>query len=256
MLPVVQIGPLAVQVPGLVMLLGLWFGINLAERHAWKRGINPHHLDNLILVALVAGVIGSRLVYVGRYPAAFAASPMSLVSLNPGLLDPLGGAAVGLIAALIYGNRKKMRLLPTQDALVPLLAVLALALGISHLASGNAFGAATDLPWGIQLWGEKRHPSQIYEILISTMILLIFHPGRTSFLRWKPGACFFAFVSASSAGYLFLEAFRGDSTLIVGGLRLEQIYAWIVLALSLIFGIWLDKISPSSRAEGPTTRSE
>lgn len=256
MLPVLQIGPLAVQVPGLVMLLGLWLGINLAERHASKHGINPPHLDNLILIALVSGVVGSRLVYAGRYPAAFAASPLSLFSLNPGLLDPLGGAAIGLITALIYGNRKKMRLLPTLDALVPLLAVLALAQGVSHLASGNAFGSATDLPWGIQLWGEKRHPSQVYEILIAMVILLIFAPGRAVFLRWKPGTYFFVFVSASSAGYLFLEAFRGDSTLMAGGLRLEQIYVWTVLALSLISWIWLDKISTSSRPEEPATRSE
>ena len=255
MLPVVQIGPLAIQTPGLVILLGLWLGLLLAERYASQRGIHPNQVDNLILVALVSGVLGARLVYAGRYPAAFVASPTSLVSLNPGLLDWVGGAAIGLIAALIYGNRKKMPLLSSLDVLTPLLGVVAIALGVSHLASGNAFGAATDLPWGVQLWGEKRHPSQVYEILIAILILGIFFPGRSTFLHWKPGGYFFAFMATSSAGYLFLAAFRGDSTLIAGGLRLEQVYAWIVLAVCLIAILWLDKIYPAHRPEGRSSKS-
>lgn len=256
MFPVLQIGPLAIQTPGLVMLLGLWFGLLLAERHASKHGVHPNQLDNLVLVALISGVLGARLMYVARYPAAFAASPLSLVSLNPGLLDPTGGAAIALIALLIYGNRKNMSLLPTLDALTPLLALMAIALGVSHLASGNAFGAATDLPWGIELWGEKRHPSQIYEILISIIISGVFYPGRSTFLRWKPGGYFFAFMAASSAGLLFLAAFRGDSTLVAGGFRLEQIFAWMVLAISLIGFFWLDKISPLSHPEDQRSESE
>jgi prolipoprotein diacylglyceryltransferase len=239
MLPVLQVGPLAIQVPGLVLLLGLWLGLILSERYAPQRGVKPNQLDNLVLIALVAGVIGARLVYAARYPAAFAASPMSLVSINPGLLDPWGGAAVGLIAALIYGNRKHLPLLPTLDALTPLLAVMAVAQGVSHLASGNAFGAPTPLPWGMQLWGEKRHPSQIYEILLATALLMFFFPGRALFNRWKPGVYFLAFTASSAAASLFLEAFRGDSALTAIGLRSAQIYAWIILAACLLLIAWI-----------------
>lgn len=256
MLPVVQIGPLAIQTPGLMILLGLWLGLLLAERYAPRRGVHPNQVDNLVLVTLVSGLLGARLVYVGRYPAAFAASPLSLVSLNPGLLDWVGGAAIGLIAALIYGNRKKMPLLSTLDVLTPLLGVMAVALGLSHLASGNAFGAVTDLPWGVHLWGAKRHPSQVYEIVLAIFILGVFFPGRSAFLDWKPGAYFFAFMASSSAGYLFLAAFRGDSTLIAGGVRLEQVYAWIILAVCLIALLWLDKIYPAHRPEAPSSKSE
>ena len=95
MLPVLNIGPLALQTPGLVMLIGLWLGLSLAEKFSAKRGVSPNLLYNLAFVTLVAGVIGARLAYLVRYPEAFANSPLSLISLNPGLLDPVGGLAVG-----------------------------------------------------------------------------------------------------------------------------------------------------------------
>ena len=47
------------------------------------------------------------------------------------------------------------------------------------------------------------------------------------------GAQFLAFLAWTAGARLFLEAFRGDSTLVFGGLRLGQILAWFVLATSL-----------------------
>jgi hypothetical protein len=41
------------------------------------------------------------------------------------------------------------------------------------------------------------------------------------------------FAALTAGARLFLEAFRGDSTLIFGGIRFAQLIAWIVLALAL-----------------------
>ena len=233
MLPVLQIGPIAVQVPGLVLLLGLWTGLNLAERYTKPRGVEPNLLYNLVFIALIAGIIGARLAYIVRYPQAFAQSPTSLFSLNPGLLDPIGGAAIGIIAGIIYGQRKKLPLLPTLDSLTPLLAVMALANGLAHLASGAAFGYESQLPWAFDLWGARRHPTQIYEIITAASLLVIFWPGRSIILRWHPGMYFLAFCACSAASALFLGAFRADSALLDYGIRSGQLAAWAILALTL-----------------------
>ncbi|MDQ2692140.1 MAG: hypothetical protein M3Y68_08930, partial [Chloroflexota bacterium] len=42
----------------------------------------------------------------------------------------------------------------------------------------------------------------------------------------------------TASARLFLEAFRGDSTFVRGGVRLAQIIAWIVLGISLMIGEW------------------
>lgn len=232
MLTVLQIGPLALPVPQFSMLLALWLGLTLAEKQASRHIISAELLYNLVFTGLVAGLLGARLGYVFQYPSAFIQSPLSLLSLNIGLLDLLSGLGIGLLGMLIYGQRQKLPFWKTLDALTPLLAVLAVGLAISHLASGEAYGAATSLPWAVNMWGAWRHPSQFYELAGAILILVL--ATRRMNIGAKPGAMFLGFVAMSAMSRLFLEAFRGDSLTLPGGYRQAQIVAWLVLAVTLI----------------------
>lgn len=234
MFPTLQIGPLALQVPGLVLIAGLWLGLTLSERRARRHGKNANYLYNLVFIALLAGVVGARISYAITYPGAFASNPWSLISINPGLLDPFAGFLFASAAGLIYLYRKQLPLWSTLDDLTPLFAVLVIAQGIAHLASGSAFGAPTDLPWGIHIWGTSRHPTQIYEILLATLTLFaIILIDKSPWSRIS-GVLFLAFIAITAASRLLLEAFRGDSTLIGDGFRLNQVIAWLVLAICLV----------------------
>lgn len=235
MLPILQVGPLALQTPGLILILGLWLGLNLAEKNASRHQLHPDVIYNLAFTALIAGIVGARLTYAARYLSAFTASPASLISLNPGLFDPFGGVAVGVIAAVIFGQRKNLPLWPTLDALTPLGMVLAVAFPLANLASGNAFGRETALPWGIELWGAIRHPVQMYETLAATGILILLWPGKGWLARRvsNPGQSFLLFLALSAGARLFLEAFRGNSVTLPNGWRVAQILAWLVLGASL-----------------------
>ena len=217
MLPILQVGPFALQLPGLILLAGLWLGINLAERYADRFGVEASELSKLIMVSLLAALLGARLVYALRYLEVFLASPLSLLSLNPGLLDPLGGLACGVLAGWIYTQRKKLPPWGTLDALTPAAAVMAIFLALAHLASGAAFGAETSLPWALELWGAKRHPSQIYEALAAVLILLICWPGRKTWRQNPAGIYFLSFVALSAGGAaLFGSLPRRQSDLAVG----------------------------------------
>ncbi len=244
MLPILQVGPLAIQTPGLILILGLWLGISLAEKFRDRMKVSPGNLYNLIFTALAAGVIGGRILYALRYPAAFKASPFSLLSINPGLFKIEDGILVGGLAAWIYGYRKRLPFWSTLDTITPTLVVLSVAFGLSHLASGSAFGSPTSLPWGIYLWGETRHPTQIYEIILALGILVFLWPARFRFCNGTNGRYFLSFVALNAASKLFLEAFRGDSRLIFAGVRSAQIVAWLVLLISLIT---LHHLSKNSR---------
>jgi prolipoprotein diacylglyceryltransferase len=235
MLPILQIGPLALPVAPLSLLLAFWFGLSLAEKFAPRRGISSDLIYSLTLTGLIAGLIGARLGYIFQYPNAFLESPLSLISLNFGLLDPFAGFAFGLVAMLVYGQRAKLAFWNTLDALTPLLAVMAVGFAVAQIASGEAFGAETTLPWGIDLWGAVRHPTQFYALLaaILTLILLSLWSKNPAA---PAGTLFLAFVALTAAWRLFLEAFRGDSVVILGGLRSAQIIAWLVLAAAL-FGL-------------------
>jgi prolipoprotein diacylglyceryltransferase len=186
-----------------------------------------------MLLALIAGLIGARLAYVARYPSAFYENPLDIFSRNPGLFDPLGGFAFGCIAAGVYAQRKKLHLWSTLDSLTPALAVLGIAIGFSHLASGNFFGLPTDLPWGITLLGAHRHPTQIYEIIFAVIIFLIVWQSHNIFKSNKPGVTILSFIALTAAAHIIIAAFRDDSVLIANGFRREQIIAWLILAFAL-----------------------
>ena len=215
----------------ILLVVAGWIGIALADNRAEHSGFNAKALENLAFVLAAAFLIGGRLFYATEHLSAFVQSPASLISLNTALFDSWGGLAIAGITGFVFGQRKKLALWPTLDALTPLMATLAVGLGLSHLASGAAFGKETDLPWAWHLWGENRHPTQVYEMIAALLIL-----GFVLFrkLKLNPGGDFLSFVAMTSGSRLIIEAFRGDSALVLGGLRAAQIIAWLVLALSLL----------------------
>lgn len=249
MFPLLQLGPLAIQTPGLFLLVSVWVGLSLAGKRSAQHGIYAEALDNLVLASLAGFIIGGRLLYVAGNFSIFLASPLDIVSLNYSLFDLTGGIAIAILTGLIFGQRKMLPFWSTLDALTPFFATLMVGIGAAHLASGAAFGKATSLPWGIELFGAKRHPSQIYEIAAALFILSLVglrKPFET------PGRQFLLFAAFSAGAALFLAAFRGDSALVAGGLRLEQVTAWIVFAITL-FG--LDRLNTNSQESKAESQS-
>jgi prolipoprotein diacylglyceryltransferase len=109
-------------------------------------------------------------------------------------------------------------------------ATLAIGLSLAHLAAGTAFGKPTDVPWGIELWNATRHPSQLYELASALFIFGALWFRKTGF---PAGSSFLLFTALTAGARLFLEAFRGDSTIVFGSFRQAQIIAWIILAAAL-----------------------
>jgi phosphatidylglycerol:prolipoprotein diacylglycerol transferase len=217
----------------ILLVAALWIGLALAEKRAERHNISKEALNNIIFYSLFGYVLGGRVLYVLENFSVFLQSPLSLFSTNLDLFDPLAALVVAVIVGFVYGSRQKLSFWCTLDALTPIFAVLAIGLSLSHLAAGTAFGSATNLPWGIDLWNQTRHPTQIYELMASLLIFGSIWFRKTDSLQ---GSHFLLFAALTAGSRLFLEAFRGDSTLILSGLRVAQVIAWGVLAAALITG--------------------
>jgi prolipoprotein diacylglyceryltransferase len=256
MLPYLSLGPLLLPLAPLTLFAGVWSASWLAEREAERLGLDAARVSNLIWTGLLAGVLGARLGYAALHLSAFRADPLSLFALSPEALSPEAGLAAGLLVAGAY-LRKRLPLRPTLDALAPGLAVFLVALGVAHLLSGAAYGAPADLPWSIELWAERRHPAQVYEILAALAVLAVAWRTRASRTRASrsrasgsrasgsgaapraAGLSFLLVVALSAGARAFLEAFRGDSVLWPGGYRAAQILALVLLAATLwLMGRW------------------
>jgi phosphatidylglycerol---prolipoprotein diacylglyceryl transferase len=231
MLPVLQIGRVAMQLPGLLLLAGVWVGSWLAERQAKRLGLSSEAVSRLILVGLLAGLTGARLGFAARFPEVYGRDPLALLALSPATLSLDVGIGLGLIAALVYGQRARLPLWQTLDALAPGMAGLFVFLALAHLSRGDAFGSPADIPWAIELWGARRHPSQAYEFLgaVTILVIVLRVRPRTSF----PGYTFGLSIALSAAARLVLEAFRGDSVLWFGSVRAAQVVSLVILMVAL-----------------------
>jgi phosphatidylglycerol:prolipoprotein diacylglycerol transferase len=211
----------------ILLVAAAWIGLTLTEKRAERHGISKENINNIIFYGLLAFVIGGRLSFVLQNTPAFLKSPLGIFSINPDIFDPFGGTAVAFIAAYIYGQRNGLLFWKTLDALTPFFAILIIGTGLSHLAAGTAFGKETDQSWGINLWNATRHPTQLYETFASLLIFILLWFKRHD---PRPGILFLTFAALTAGSQLFIQAYRGDSTLILNGIKQEQVIALAVLA--------------------------
>ena len=242
MLPTVHVGPLTLPVSPLVMIAAFWIGMGVTARVGKRFGLNEDTILNAGFIGIVAGIFGARLWYVIEYFPYYQDRLGEIASLNPNTLAPFEGVLTGLVVAVIYLQRKKVPGAALLDALAPGLAAFAAGLSLANLASGAAFGEPANLPWSIYLWDAPRHPTQIYDFVLSLGIVLV--TLRLLRTATPSGRVFGVFGVLLTASRLLTEGFRGDSALLDGGWRTMQI-VWLGVLLVALTGLaWIDlKIS-------------
>jgi len=230
-IPVIHIGRVALQLPGLTLLFGFWAATWLAAREAKRLGLKEDDVYTPAFLAAMAGIVGARLWYVGAHWEAFAGDPIDIVALNLSTLDGAGGLLIGLSVGGAYAWLKKLISACWLDALSPGAALMIAAVSLANLFSGEAYGAPSTLPWSIMLWDTERHPTQLYEMLaaLATTGVLLFALRRQS----KAGTGTLLFLALYSGQRVFLEAFRVEGWLLPGGWRAVQVIGLIALGASL-----------------------
>ncbi len=226
----------------ILLVIAAWLGLTLAERRTEKHGISKDDLNNITFYSLIALVLGGRLMFIFQNLAVFTKKPLDIVSINPDLFDPFGGLAFAFLAAVVYGQHKGLGFWVSLDALTPFFAVLAIGLGVSHLAEGTIHGTPTNLPWGIEFQGATQHPISLYETLASLLTLVLvwrFKPNP------RPGIAFLTFAALTAASQLLVLAFRANGPLLLEQYQSGQVIAWIVLLLCFI--LLETRLSPESK---------
>jgi prolipoprotein diacylglyceryltransferase len=244
MFPVLRIGPLAVQMSSLILLLAAWLSIWSSEREGVWRELPAGAIANLGTFAALAGLLGARLGYVLLNRSSYTADPLSIFSLTTSALEPAAGVGTALVVGIVYGQRRKLPLRGALDALAPGVAVLSIGLALANLASGDGYGAPARLPWSVVLWGADRHPSQVYEVLGALAVLALWYWVSRRVL--PQGISFLVVIAALALARLFLEAFRGDSQFAPGGLRWAQLWALLALALCFYLAHRWSQVSPKT----------
>lgn len=240
MSPILNVGPAAIQLPGLLLLVGFWLSLNLSGRRARAAGLAEDVVFNTGMIALMVGLVGARLGYVAIHWSAYRDDLQGILALTTGALSTPAGLLIGVGAATLYLRRQRPPLPVFLDALAPGLALMFAFISLADLSAGSAYGTVSDVPWAIELWGARRHPTQIYEFVsaLATLGLLSLalraSAGGWIYLR-RPydGSLFLLFLLSYGGARLFLDAFRADPWLLPGGYRTVQVIGLGAVVVSL-----------------------
>ena len=244
MLPSLDIFGLSLPTEPLFLIIAFYAGLWLAGREVAR--LHPpkdsgQRLDSELpwdfgTVALVAGVVGARGWYVAANWQAYALDWTQALALASGSLAVVPGAVIGVVVGLIWIGREGVDWAAFADAMAPGLALMQAIAGVGAFLSGEAYGKPSNVPWAVQLWGELRHPVQLYEVLVALAVL-----GVLWYLqRRKPyaGFAFLIYVFLTAVGRLFVEAFRGNPALLPAGLRTIQVIS-LGMAVAALFALYV-----------------
>lgn len=235
MFPIINIGPLAVQAAGFILLLSVFIGTWLTGKLALNLGTNADRIENSILVGLLAGIFGARVGFLLINPSVLASNPLSLFSLTPSMLDTSFGVLVGVLTAFAIAQKKHLPLWPTLDTLTPFFVLVFMGIHLANYANGNAYGVPTELPWGVELWNALRHPVQLYAFLLGAVLmigLLIQTKGLKSSGFMVSGLLFNSVLAGLALITLFTRSFAAEKILL-GSLDFYQLLAFIVMLFGL-----------------------
>lgn len=231
MLPVLELGPFVIPTGGLVYIIGAWLVLSAVEQTAPRLKLDTSVTYSVVVTALVAGLVGARLVFVGLHWSAYQNNLLGVVWPLTSGFTAWAGLLIGLAGGFFYGRKMAVPPLATLDALVPAGVVALMVVSLADLLAGPGYGAETTVFWGIELFGIRRHPVQVYELLVGVGAWWVWWRGVKVGL--VPGRVALLTIATYSAGRLITDTFRANAWLTNDGFHLLQIISLGVLLASL-----------------------
>jgi phosphatidylglycerol---prolipoprotein diacylglyceryl transferase len=207
----------------------------LVHRRLGELGKPPEWAFEMVVVAVVGGLIGARAYYLIQNHKAIS---LGNVFSGSGLVW-YGGLAGGVVAMLIWAHRRGFLSLQLFD-----LAAYGLALGyaigrIGCQVSGDGdYGKAWNGPWAMGYEkgtvptdpGVTVHPTPIYETLAMGLVAWLLWQWRD---RFRPGVLF-AFYLVFAGIERFLVEFLRRNEHVLGGLTAAQLTSLGLLVLGVV----------------------
>jgi phosphatidylglycerol:prolipoprotein diacylglycerol transferase len=234
-----HIGPLEVTGFGITMMLLFLVGAWLVDRELKRHGFSSDYGGDLVLGAVVGGILGAKLWYAALH------GPASLLS-REGLVY-YGGFLGGTLGVMLMGWRRRVPIRWTMHLMAPALAA-GYAIGrVGCFVVGDDYGKPSDLPWAVAFpqgspastagimataFGVAPapgvapdtvlavQPTQLYEVAIMLAVFALLWSWRT-----KPkgtGWLFGAYLVFAGIERFMVEFLRAKDDRFLGGLTYAQ----------------------------------
>lgn len=220
-----SLGPIHIRSYGAMLAVAFLVGTFLALKEARRLKLDEDRLVTVILVALVAGVLGARMLYVIEHIDQFQREWAGAFALWQGGLTLYGGVAAGTLAGLLTARRLRQPIWVVADALTPSFALGTMFGRIGCFLNGCCYGRPTGHSWGVtfpsdsyaglEFGNAPLHPSQLYNAFAGLILFLVFWGSRRR--PSVPGVRFWTFLALFSVvrvGIDFTRAWERDARLL------------------------------------------
>ena len=239
-----------------------------------RKGQDGEKFWDLVFMAVIGGIVGAKLYYVLlNYPQLFA-NPLRMIFSRGGMVW-YGGFLLATALVVWEIRRSQLPLGSTADVIAPTLAIGYAVGRIGCFLVGDDWGRPTSLPWGVRFpqgappttvevierqfgivvdpalierYGQvvPVHPTQLYEVGLSTIIFLILWRLRNH--NRRPGWLFMVWLAMAGAERFFVEILRAKDDRFLGPLTIAQLISLMLLATGVFFAQKLAR-PPAKRAK-------
>ncbi len=243
---------------GLMMGISFLIGNYILTKEFKRKKLHSDLASNVTLIALIAGVSGSKMLYLLENWSEFIRDPVGM-TFSPGGLTFYGGFILAMASIYLYTRKKGIKFLQIADAAGP---ALLLAYGIArigcHLAGDGDYGFPSDLPWatdyskgtyppsaafrnfpevtsqfpnGIVPDNTLCHPAPVYETIICSLFFIILWKNRVRLST--DGQVFYSYLILAGVERFSVEFFRLNPRLFAG-LSEAQIIALLLVVIGAV----------------------
>lgn len=233
-----RIGSLDIYWYGILMAATFLSAYFIVRHFAEIHKLKTRTIEDLFFVGAFAGLIGSRLGAIIPHWRYFLENPLEI--LSRGGMASHGAILAIMVVGAFFVRKHKLNYWQLADLAAPILPVGHIFIRMGNFLSGELYGPPTNLPWAIKFPDTEVpvHPSQIYEVLASLIIL----PFAWKWAK-KPkyhGYAFLRVFFVHSVVRFFLDFIRQHSEL-YGPFVLSQIIALTICLITLPAILILDR---------------
>ena len=241
-----RIGDFTVTSYGVMLVVAFIGAGYMVAREFRRRGWDPSAAQDIVLAAMVGGVVGSKVYWAFAQGGAFLDDPLGTLFSRGGFTF-YGGLIGGILTVAFWLYWKKYPMRQAVDACAIAVPVGYMLGRVGCFLVGDDYGYPTDVPWGVAFPEGSPptvvpvHPTQIYEILMTLpiFVLLLWQRGR----GLPAGFLFFEFLSLAGVERFIVEFFRVTPELALGLTNAQ----WVSIALFVtgIAGMMWTKKNPA-----------
>jgi phosphatidylglycerol:prolipoprotein diacylglycerol transferase len=197
---------------GVMLGIGFYLAFLLFERELKLRNIDPDLAYKILLIAIPAGIVGSKIFHILEHLDEFSANPMDMIFSGAGL-SAYGGFLLAFLLSWLLIKKYKLNLYEIADAVSPSLA-LGYCFGRTgcHVAGDGCYGLetasflGTSYPNGIVPTTAPVLPTPLFEVFASFVIVGILLQLRKR--DWPHGKLFFLYLILNGLPRFLVEFIR------------------------------------------------